>query len=63
VTDETGMKAPISFTTMHMHAAPQDAGLLQCGGPGLQGVSSSIGPVLCTILQVDLAEFTFHALG
>ncbi len=23
--DETGMKAPTSFTTMYMHAAPQDA--------------------------------------
>jgi hypothetical protein len=26
VADETGMKAPTLFTTMYMHAAPQDAG-------------------------------------
>jgi hypothetical protein len=26
VSDETGMKAPTLFTTMYMHAAPQDAG-------------------------------------
>jgi hypothetical protein len=25
VSDETGMKAPTLFTTMYMHAAPQDA--------------------------------------
>jgi hypothetical protein len=26
VSDETGMKAPTLFTTMYMHAAPQDVG-------------------------------------
>jgi len=32
-------------------------------GAGLSGVFGPVGTELCTILQTDFGEFTFHALG
>jgi hypothetical protein len=37
VSDETGMKAPTLFTTMYMHAAPQDAVLASMRRTGAIG--------------------------
>jgi hypothetical protein len=51
-----GIEVPALFTTMYIHSAPQDAALRQCVGSGLWVVSGTIGPGLCTTLQMDFYE-------
>ena len=60
MSDERGMKAPTLFTTMYMHAAPQDAVSASMRRTEAIGGFWHHRTRLCSILQVDFVEFLFY---
>ena len=56
------LRFPVLFNRAHIHARPTHVVLTIMLGTGVALFPGPIGQGLCTILQMDFGEFTFHAL-